>query len=163
MRGSSTKAKAAETPVEAPAAAAAEPAVEAPAEEAAPKPKGRRKAAPKAAKAKDDAAPKTEETEKQSDAVEEAKADGTGYGADSHMLEAAVEAMRQSGVEVHFLEGVSDGRLKSVYTRDPFVMVKGGAIICRMGARIRELPDGLTIAIRERMAGYAAALINKTR
>lgn len=51
--------------------------------------------------------------------------------------DAFVAALQAEGVEVHFLEGVSDGRLKSVYTRDPFVMVKGGAIICRMGARIR--------------------------
>lgn len=51
--------------------------------------------------------------------------------------DAFVAALQAEGVEVHFLEGVTGGRLKSVYTRDPFIMVKGGAIICRMGARIR--------------------------
>ncbi len=51
--------------------------------------------------------------------------------------DAFVAALRAEGVEVHFLEGVTGGRLKSVYTRDPVIMVKGGAIVCRMGARIR--------------------------
>ena len=51
--------------------------------------------------------------------------------------DAFVAQLRAEGVEVHFLEGVTGGRLKSVYTRDPLIMVKGGAIVCRMGARIR--------------------------
>lgn len=51
--------------------------------------------------------------------------------------DAFVAALQAEGVEVHFLEGVGGGRLKSCYTRDPLIMVKGGAIVCRMGARIR--------------------------
>lgn len=48
-----------------------------------------------------------------------------------------VAALRKEGVEVVFLDGVSGGRLKSCYTRDSVVAVKGGAIVCRMAPRIR--------------------------
>jgi N-dimethylarginine dimethylaminohydrolase len=48
-----------------------------------------------------------------------------------------VEALQKEGVEVILLEGVADGRLKSCYTRDSVIAVKGGAIICRMAPRIR--------------------------
>ncbi len=59
------------------------------------------------------------------------------------------EALRAEGVEVHHMQGVAGARLKSCYTRDPLVMVKGGAIVCRMGARIRrgeELATTRTLA-----------------
>jgi N-dimethylarginine dimethylaminohydrolase len=48
-----------------------------------------------------------------------------------------VAALRAEGVEVHFMDGEAGNRLKQMYTRDPLIMVKGGAIVCRMGARIR--------------------------
>ncbi|PZO76676.1 MAG: amidinotransferase [Mesorhizobium amorphae] len=48
-----------------------------------------------------------------------------------------VAALEAEGVEVFHLEGVAGARLKSCYTRDPLLMVKGGAVVCRMGARIR--------------------------
>lgn len=48
-----------------------------------------------------------------------------------------VAALRAEGINVHFMEGEAGNRLKQVYTRDPLIMVKGGAIVCRMGARIR--------------------------
>jgi N-dimethylarginine dimethylaminohydrolase len=48
-----------------------------------------------------------------------------------------VETLRREGVEVIFLEGVGGGRLKSCYTRDSVIAVKGGAIVCRMAPRIR--------------------------
>jgi hypothetical protein len=60
-----------------------------------------------------------------------------------------VAALKAAGVEVFHAEGVDGGRLKSCYTRDPLVMVKGGAIVCRMGARIRrgeELATTRTLA-----------------
>src|SRR3984885_5964142 len=44
---------------------------------------------------------------------------------------------------------VEGGRLKSCYTRDPVIMVKGGAIVCRMGARIRR---GEELAITRTLA-----------
>ena len=46
-------------------------------------------------------------------------------------------ALQAEGVEVHYLDNPGPNRLKQVYTRDPLIMVKGGAIVCRMGARIR--------------------------
>jgi N-dimethylarginine dimethylaminohydrolase len=58
-------------------------------------------------------------------------------------------ALRAEGVDVHYMEGVTGPRLKSCYTRDPLIMVKGGAIVCRMGARIRrgeELATTRTLA-----------------
>jgi N-dimethylarginine dimethylaminohydrolase len=63
--------------------------------------------------------------------------------------EAMVAALKAAGVEVFHAEGVEGGRLKSCYTRDPLIMVKGGAIVCRMGARIRrgeELATTRTLA-----------------
>ncbi|WP_202905582.1 dimethylarginine dimethylaminohydrolase family protein [Cypionkella psychrotolerans] len=57
--------------------------------------------------------------------------------------------LQAEGVEVYYLDGDAGIRLKQVYTRDPFIMVKGGAIICRMGARIRrgeELATTRTLA-----------------
>ncbi len=51
--------------------------------------------------------------------------------------DAYVAALQAEGVEVHFMDGEAGIRLKQMYTRDPLIMVKGGAIICRMGARIR--------------------------
>jgi N-dimethylarginine dimethylaminohydrolase len=63
--------------------------------------------------------------------------------------DALVAALRADGIEVYEMEGVDNTRLKSVYTRDPLIMVKGGAIVCRMGARIRrgeELATTRTLA-----------------
>jgi len=63
--------------------------------------------------------------------------------------DALVAALQARGVEVHFVEGVDGGRLKSCYTRDPFIMVKGGAIVTRMGTRIRR---GEELAITRTLA-----------
>jgi len=51
--------------------------------------------------------------------------------------DALVAALRDEGVEVLFLEGVSDGHFKSCYTRDSAIAVQGGAIVCRMAPRMR--------------------------
>ena len=51
--------------------------------------------------------------------------------------DAFVAALVAEAVEVHYMEGEAGIRLKQIYTRDPLIMVKGGAIVCRMGARIR--------------------------
>ena len=48
-----------------------------------------------------------------------------------------VETLRGEGVEVVLLDGVAHGRFKSCYTRDSSFAVKGGAIVCRMGPRMR--------------------------
>jgi N-dimethylarginine dimethylaminohydrolase len=51
-----------------------------------------------------------------------------------------VEVFRREGIEVHYLDGQgqTDGMLKAVYTRDSALMVKGGAVVCRMAPRIRQ-------------------------
>jgi N-dimethylarginine dimethylaminohydrolase len=51
--------------------------------------------------------------------------------------DALTSALVAHGIEIHTLDGVAGGRLKSCYTRDPLIMCKGGAIVCRMGTRIR--------------------------
>lgn len=68
-------------------------------------------------------------------------------------LAAALEA---EGVEVHRVTGVADGRLKSCYTRDPFIMVPGGAIIGRMGPRIRR---GEELAITRTLAALGVPIL----
>lgn len=63
--------------------------------------------------------------------------------------DALVAALREEGVEVVFLDRCAPGRMKSVYTRDQVIAVEGGAIVCRMGARIRrgeEAPATETLA-----------------
>lgn len=62
----------------------------------------------------------------------------------------ALTAMLQArGIEIHTVDGVAGGRLKSCYTRDPLIMCKGGAIVCRMGTRIRR---GEELAITRSLA-----------
>lgn len=63
--------------------------------------------------------------------------------------DALVAALERRGVEVIHQEGIGDRHLKAVYTRDPLQMVKGGAIVNRMGTRIRrgeELATTRTLA-----------------
>jgi N-dimethylarginine dimethylaminohydrolase len=63
--------------------------------------------------------------------------------------DALAEALRREGVEICYLEGVEDGRFKSVYTRDSAIAVKGGAIVARLAPRMRhgeELPVTRTLA-----------------
>lgn len=47
------------------------------------------------------------------------------------------EILREERIEVFSLDGVAEGRLKSCYTRDPVIMVKGGAVIGRLAVRAR--------------------------
>jgi N-dimethylarginine dimethylaminohydrolase len=48
-----------------------------------------------------------------------------------------VDALRAEGVEVEVAEPLGGGFVKSVYTRDPSITVPGGAIVGRMGVRMR--------------------------
>lgn len=60
-----------------------------------------------------------------------------------------VKALQAEGVEVFQLEDPLPKMTKSVFTRDPAIVVKGGAIICRMGVSYRrgeELPFTRTLA-----------------
>lgn len=60
-----------------------------------------------------------------------------------------VQALEAEGVEVVHLEHPLPTMTKSVFTRDPAIIVKGGAVICRMGVSYRrgeELPFTRTLA-----------------
>jgi len=60
-----------------------------------------------------------------------------------------VRALESEGVEVVHLEQPLPNMTKSVFTRDPAIIVKGGAVICRMGVSYRrgeELPFTRTLA-----------------
>lgn len=62
--------------------------------------------------------------------------------------DAMVRALREDGVEVVSLDAVAPGRYKACSTRDSVIAVGGGAIVCRMGARVRrgeELPVTRTL------------------
>lgn len=63
--------------------------------------------------------------------------------------DALAAALREEGVEVVYLKRAAPGRHKAVYTRDSCIAVKGGAIVTRMGPRIRrgeEAPVTETLA-----------------
>lgn len=63
--------------------------------------------------------------------------------------DALAAALRDEGVEVVHLARAAPGRHKSVYTRDSCIAVDGGAIVTRMGPRIRrgeEAPVTETLA-----------------
>ena len=63
--------------------------------------------------------------------------------------DALVKALRDEGVEVVCVDKAAAGRTKSCFPRDAVVAVDGGAIVCRLGARIRrgeELPAARTLA-----------------
>jgi len=65
-------------------------------------------------------------------------------------------ALRAEGVEVFEIEGDAGKRLKSCYARDPLIMVKGGAIVCRMGARIRR---GEELAVTRTLARLGVPIL----
>lgn len=67
-----------------------------------------------------------------------------------------VKALSEAGVKVYEVEGVAGNRLKSCYTRDPLIMVKGGAIVCRMGAQIRR---GEELAITRTLAKIGVPIL----
>jgi len=63
--------------------------------------------------------------------------------------DALVEILQAEGVEVIRLEPAAEGRTKSCSPRDAVIAVDGGAIVCRLGARVRrgeELPVTRTLA-----------------
>jgi N-dimethylarginine dimethylaminohydrolase len=67
-----------------------------------------------------------------------------------------VAALKEEGVEVFAVDGDAGKRLKSCYTRDPLIMVKGGAIVCRMGARIRR---GEELAVTRTLARLGVPIL----
>jgi N-dimethylarginine dimethylaminohydrolase len=62
--------------------------------------------------------------------------------------DALVKVLRDRGVEVVYLDQAAPGRTKSCSPRDSVIAVDGGAIVCRLGPRIRrgeELPVTRTL------------------
>jgi N-dimethylarginine dimethylaminohydrolase len=62
--------------------------------------------------------------------------------------DALVRALRDEGAEVVFLDRVAPDRPKSCSPRDSVIAVDGGAVVCRLGARVRrgeELPVTRTL------------------
>ncbi len=51
--------------------------------------------------------------------------------------DALTSALRDEGVEIVYLPRAAKGRHKSIYTRDSCIAVKGGAIVTRLGPRVR--------------------------
>jgi N-dimethylarginine dimethylaminohydrolase len=75
--------------------------------------------------------------------------EGPDLAAMQRQHDAYVAALRAEGVEVVHLDEAAPGRMKSCYTRDSVVGVGGGAIVMRLGPRIRrgeELPATRTLA-----------------
>ncbi|QDL93010.1 amidinotransferase [Paroceanicella profunda] len=63
--------------------------------------------------------------------------------------DAYVAALRAEGVEVVFIDAPARDRMKTCYTRDSVVAIGGGAMVMRLGPRIRrgeELPATRTLA-----------------
>lgn len=63
--------------------------------------------------------------------------------------DAYVALLRAEGVEVVFVDKAAEGRMKTCYTRDSVIGVGGGAIVTRLGPKIRrgeELPVTRTLA-----------------
>ena len=70
--------------------------------------------------------------------------------------DALVAALKSHGVEIEHVDGDPGKRLKSCYTRDPLIMVKGGAIVCRMGTRIRR---GEELAVTRTLARLGVPIL----
>lgn len=47
------------------------------------------------------------------------------------------QTLRDEGVEVVLLDGAREGQIKTCYTRDSVIAIDGGAIVTRLGARVR--------------------------
>lgn len=63
--------------------------------------------------------------------------------------DAYAAALRTEGVEVVYIDEAAPGRMKTCYTRDAVVGIGGGAMVMRLGPRIRrgeELPATRTLA-----------------
>jgi N-dimethylarginine dimethylaminohydrolase len=70
--------------------------------------------------------------------------------------DALVQALLAEDVEVIFLDGVGDGRLKSCYTRDSAIAIEGGAIVTRLGPKIRR---GEELAVTRTLAGLGVPIL----
>jgi N-dimethylarginine dimethylaminohydrolase len=70
--------------------------------------------------------------------------------------DALADMLRAEGAEVIYLEGVTGGRFKSVYTRDSSFSVKGGAIVTRLAPRMRH---GEELAVTRTLAKHGVPIL----
>jgi len=70
--------------------------------------------------------------------------------------DALARTLRDEGVEVYMVEGVTGNRFKSCYTRDSSFAIKGGAIVCRLAAKMRR---GEELAITRTLAGLGMPIL----
>jgi N-dimethylarginine dimethylaminohydrolase len=64
--------------------------------------------------------------------------------------------LRAEGAEVIYVEGVGEGRFKSVYTRDSCIAIKGGMIVPRLAPRMRH---GEELPVTRTLAGIGAPIL----
>ena len=75
--------------------------------------------------------------------------EGPNLAAMQKQHDAYTAALKAAGVEVVFIDKIGKDRMKSCYTRDSVIAVGGGAIVMRLGPRMRrgeELPVTRTLA-----------------
>ena len=70
--------------------------------------------------------------------------------------DALAKVLREEGVEVVMVEGAIGNRFKTCYTRDSSFAVKGGAIVCRLAAKMRR---GEALAITRTLAGLGVPIL----
>lgn len=70
--------------------------------------------------------------------------------------DALARTLRDEGVEVVMVEGVGGNRFKSCYTRDSSFAIKGGAIVCRLAAKMRR---GEELAVTRTLAGLGMPIL----
>lgn len=70
--------------------------------------------------------------------------------------DALAGTLRAEGAEVVYLEGVGDGRFKSVYTRDSSIAIKGGSIVTRLAPYMRQ---GEELPVTRALAGLGMPIL----
>lgn len=70
--------------------------------------------------------------------------------------DALAELLRAEGAEVIMLDGVTNGRFKSVYTRDSCISIRGGMIVPRLAPRMRH---GEEMAVTRTLARIGAPIL----
>ncbi len=70
--------------------------------------------------------------------------------------DALTAALRAEGVEVVLLNRCAPGRHKAIYTRDSSIAVKGGAIVTRLGPKVRR---GEEAPVTETLAGIGMPIL----
>lgn len=67
------------------------------------------------------------------------------------------QALKAEGVEVFNMADTNPRHLKAMFTRDPLVMIKGGAIVSRMAAKMRR---GEELAVTRKLAEFGVPILH---